>query len=233
MVGYFRWIISTEAWLIGTLRSAADKLIKLWNAYTGDIIRTMSGHTEGLSDIAWSNDNEYLASASDDKTIRIWSVDTVSYLQSDCARGKGYSSPWQGITVKILQGHTNFVFCVNFNHASNLLVSGGYDETVRIWDVARGEDRPPSSHSDRNWHIDLRLGKSMRVLPAHSDPVTAVSFNRDGTLIVSCAMDGLMYDYSIHVVCVQPFIPFLARRIWDAASGQCLKTLVDDDNPIW
>lgn len=23
------------------------------------------------------------------------------------------------------------------------------------------------------------------------------------------------------------------RRIWDADSGQCLKTLVDDDNPIW
>ena len=22
-------------------------------------------------------------------------------------------------------------------------------------------------------------------------------------------------------------------RIWDAESGQCLKTLVDDDNPIW
>jgi COMPASS component SWD3 len=33
----------------------------------------------------------------------------------------------------------------------------------------------------------------MKVLPAHSDPVTAVSFNHDGTLIVSCAMDGLMY----------------------------------------
>jgi len=53
----------------------------------------------------------------------------------------------------------------------------------------------------------------MKVLPAHSDPVTAVSFNTDGTLIVSCAMDGLI-------------------RIWDADSGQCLKTLVDDDNPI-
>jgi COMPASS component SWD3 len=36
-------------------------------------------------------------------------------------------------------------------------------------------------------------GKAMKVLPAHSDPVTAVSFNHDGTLIVSCAMDGLMY----------------------------------------
>ncbi|RXW18227.1 hypothetical protein EST38_g7609 [Candolleomyces aberdarensis] len=74
-----------------------------------------------------------------------------------------------------------------------MLVSGGYDETVILWDIARA--------------------KPMRTLPAHSDPVTAVTFNHDGTLIVSCAMDGLM-------------------RIWDAESGQCLKTLVDDDNPI-
>jgi WD40 repeat protein len=37
------------------------------------------------------------------------------------------------------------------------------------------------------------IGKSLKVLPAHSDPVTAVSFSHDGTLIVSCAMDGLMY----------------------------------------
>ena len=41
--------------------------------------------------------------------------------------------------MKTLSGHTNFVFCVNYNAASNLLVSGGYDETVIIWDVARGE----------------------------------------------------------------------------------------------
>ncbi len=37
-----------------------------------------------------------------------------------------------------LRGHTNFVFCVNFNPDTNLLVSGGYDETIRVWDVARG-----------------------------------------------------------------------------------------------
>ena len=55
----------------------ADKLIKLWNAYTGDFIRTMAGHTEGVSDIAWSSDSELIASASDDKTVRIWSAETV------------------------------------------------------------------------------------------------------------------------------------------------------------
>lgn len=61
-------------------RKAADKHIKLWDAYAGQIIRTLEGHSEGISDVAWSNDSEYLASASDDKTIRIWKPDTVSSL---------------------------------------------------------------------------------------------------------------------------------------------------------
>ena len=52
----------------------------------------------------------------------------------------------------------------------------------------------------------------LQVLPAHSDPVTAVDFNRDGSLIVSSSYDGLC-------------------RIWDSNSGQCLKTLIDETNP--
>ena len=37
----------------------------------------------------------------------------------------------------------------------------------------------------------------MKTLDAHLDYVTAVHFNRDGSLIVSCALDGLMY---VHLV---------------------------------
>lgn len=33
----------------------------------------------------------------------------------------------------------------------------------------------------------------MRTLPAHSDPVSAVQFNRDGTIIVSGSWDGYMF----------------------------------------
>jgi len=96
----------------------------------------------------------------------------------------------QGTAVNVLKGHTNFVFCVNFNHKSNLLASGGFDETVRIWDVARGMS---STGGHGSLQFSQRsIGKSLKILPAHSDPVTAVSFNLDGTLIVSCAMDGLM-----------------------------------------
>ena len=71
-----------------------------------------------------------------------------------------------------------------------MLVSGSYDEAVFLWDV--------------------RAGRIMRSLPAHSDPVGGVDFLRDGTMVVSCAGDGLV-------------------RIWDAGTGQCLKTLVDED----
>jgi WD40 repeat protein len=38
----------------------------------------------------------------------------------------------------------------------------------------------------------LLAGKCMKTLSAHSDPVSAVHFNRDGTMIVSCSHDGLM-----------------------------------------
>ena len=69
-------------------------------------------------------------------------------------------------------------------------MSGSYDEAVRVWDV--------------------RTGKCLRTLPAHSDPVSGVHFNRDGTLIASCSHDGLI-------------------RIWDTNTGQCLKTLVEQD----
>jgi COMPASS component SWD3 len=54
----------------------------------------------------------------------------------------------------------------------NILVSGSYDEAVFLWDV--------------------RSGRRMRNLPAHSDPVSGVDFVHDGTLIASCSSDGLM-----------------------------------------
>jgi len=64
-------------------RQGADKLIKIWDATTGDIIQTLAGHSEGISDIAWSAHSDYIASASDDNTVRIWNLDAsrcISYL---------------------------------------------------------------------------------------------------------------------------------------------------------
>jgi hypothetical protein len=42
----------------------------------------------------------------------------------------------------------------------------------------------------------------MKTLHAHLDYVTAVHFNRDATLIVSCALDGLMRVLHIALFCL-------------------------------
>ena len=93
----------------------------------------------------------------------------------------------------MLKGHSSYVFCVNYNTASNLLVSGGCEGDVRIWNVAKGMvDDTPSVFFANSTDYFLSLGRCMKTLHAHLDFVTAVNFNRDATLIVSCALDGLM-----------------------------------------
>ena len=105
---------------------------------------------------------------------------------------------FQGKCLKTLKGHSNYVFCCNFNPQSNLIVSG----SVSVWlpwagvvglpgCSLRGSGlggcplcSPQQNHrhlslclqfdeSVRIW--DVKTGKCLKTLPAHSDPVSAVS----------------------------------------------------------
>jgi len=57
--------------------AAADCTISLWDPHTGKLVRTLRGHTQGVSDVAWSSDSTYIASASDDTFVKLWLVSTV------------------------------------------------------------------------------------------------------------------------------------------------------------
>ncbi|WP_201375989.1 hypothetical protein [Ktedonobacter robiniae] len=46
----------------------------IWEASTGKVVSTGKGHSDTIHSLAWSSDGKRLASASQDKTVRLWQV---------------------------------------------------------------------------------------------------------------------------------------------------------------
>jgi WD40 repeat protein len=60
--------------------ASADQTAKVWEAATGRILLTLSGHENTVHRIAWSPDGERLATASADQTARVWDAATGRLL---------------------------------------------------------------------------------------------------------------------------------------------------------
>jgi serine/threonine protein kinase len=76
----------------------------------------LRGHTAAVTAITWSPNGKQLASASDDLTVRLW---TVGSLES----------------ARVFRGYSASVQAVAWNFNGTLLASGGRDDMVRIWDT--------------------------------------------------------------------------------------------------
>jgi hypothetical protein len=124
---------------------------------------------------------------------------------------------------RTLAGHTGRVLCVAFSPDNLLLASGSHDQTVKLWDVARGKDcailqghtgpvRAVAFSPDgqllvsggddqavRLWEVDT--GRQRFTLQRHTGPVRTVAFSADGLTLAS-----ISYDQSI--------------RLWDVAAGE-------------
>lgn len=59
--------------VIGGLSSGK---IQIWDSASGQILQTLTGHTNTVMDLTIINNNQYLASASMDKKIIVWSLST-------------------------------------------------------------------------------------------------------------------------------------------------------------
>nr|VZI06609.1 unnamed protein product [Spirometra erinaceieuropaei] len=183
-----------------------DRQIFLWETY-GECqnIAVMTGHGGAILDLAISSDGELLYSASSDKTLAIWDLET-------CQR------------VKRIRGHQNIVNSVDIaRRGPQLICSGSDDGTVRLWDrrVKKEVQNFQNTYqvlsvtfSDtaemifsggidnivKGW--DLRkLDISMR-LNGHTDTVTALSLSPDGNHLLSNAMDNTLRMWD-----VRPYAP--------------------------
>jgi WD40 repeat protein len=74
------------------------------------------GHTDSINRIAWSPDGRFLASPSEDTTVRIWDVET-----EEC--------------ISVLKGHNSTTISVKWSPDMQSLISNSSDGTVRIWNL--------------------------------------------------------------------------------------------------
>lgn len=179
----------------------------------------LRGHKGTINRIAWSPDGRFLASPSNDKTIRIW----------DVAHGK---------CIAVLKGHKGQVSSVAWSPDGHRLASGSFDKTIRIWDaeiwktlqILQGyeehilsvawsptENILASAMSDYTIQLfETTTWRSLRILGEDfqgSDVTVSIAFSPDGKQILSAATQSS-----------------IGSHVWDIESGRLIIQLRTHDH---
>ena len=144
-----------------------------------------TGHSDGVNSVCFSPDGKFIASGSQDSTIKLWNVKELTLIRT-------------------FKGHSNSVESVIFSPDCRYIASGSYDKTIKIWNVKdgylnrtfRGHENAVKSlcfspdvtciaSGDINgfnlW--DVKKGALIRSFEGSSSDIESLSFSSDGTRI--------------------------------------------------
>lgn len=216
------------------LTGSTDRSIRLYNPFPstsipeiktkekpavpqGRLIQTYAAHGYEVLSLAVASDNQRFVSGGGDRSVFLWDVATAV-----TTRRFGGNA----------QGHSARVNCVAFaGDGDSLVVSGGFDTTVRLWDtksnsfkpiqvlseardavtslVVRGPEVIVGSVDGKVRTYDVRMGQCTTDVIGSS--VTSLSLTRDGQAMLVGTLDSKL-------------------RLMDRKDGTCLRAY---SNPDW
>jgi len=191
-----------------------DGRIAIWNPGEPKPTTVLEGHTAPIAALAVSPDGATLASASWDRTVRLWPL-------------AGGGAP------RVLEGHQQNVNGVAFMPEGRALVSAGYDATVRIWPLADAgapvvatlptpvnsvavarDGEIVAGGADGKVYLLSATGAPRGEVEAQQAPIISVAVSGDGTLVAAAGIRG-----SVAVI--------------ERGSRTLARTLVGPGLPVW
>jgi len=100
--------------------AGVDGMIRLWDVETGELVRTLEGHTDWVEAVAFSSDGAQILSASWDTALKLWDADSSKLIRT-------------------FVGHTDRVESVAFSPDGQKVLSGGDDTSIRVWAARSGK----------------------------------------------------------------------------------------------
>lgn len=138
--------------------ATGDAKIRFVDVATGEVRRSLIGHTNMVYEAIFSSDEKLMGSASRDRTARIW----------DVASGR---------ELRQVNGFRCAVKAVGFSPDGQMLAASGNDGMLKIWDLKTGVELKSLVHRDS---VDIDMSTSSFVFSPDSKKLYAA--NGDGTL---------------------------------------------------